>query len=415
MGEQYTGSTRIFSLKQMGEILSQGVPLESVDKDGKTFLRHACADGKRDIAQLLLDAGADTNSRDNEGKTSLMAAAMTGRLEVVELLLRYGADPLVESAGGDSAIKIAQRWRKEDILLALLEKTEMGDGDQNTVPFTAVRTSSQPMNEQMVYASVERVAAKPTPSRKEEPVLPEIVPKSGIVEAEVVDVVARPVAGPGLPSRGGATGEVNITTTVVDVTVRDPEPPAPQDGFKIPELTTEEYIQALETMKQSPKDRVGMVAVLGGTGLGVIAGTAASGSIAAALGVTTLLGSSTLGTVLGGVLVTTTPVGWVIGAAAAAGAIGYGISKLVRSGARADVIKEMNIKDLHAEIETRKSAVEKTGVAEEKYKGLVESLQLLVKNNRISQGDCTELLRGVQGGLISYEYAFGTFEKLSQE
>jgi hypothetical protein len=105
----------------------------------------------------------------------------------------------------------------------------------------------------------------------------------------------------------------------------------------------------------------------------------------------------------------------VIGSAAAAAAIGYGVSKLIRSGARADFIKEMNMNDLHEEIEKRIAAAEKTGVVEEKFKGLVESLQLLVRNYLISQSDCTELLAGVEAGFISYEYAFSTVERLSQQ
>ena len=91
MGEQYAGSTRIFSLQKMEELCQQGIDIESCDKDGKTFLRNACADGKSDIVQFLLERGANPNSRDNEGKTPLMAAAITGRLEVVKLLVEHGA------------------------------------------------------------------------------------------------------------------------------------------------------------------------------------------------------------------------------------------------------------------------------------------------------------------------------------
>ncbi|MBI5251287.1 MAG: ankyrin repeat domain-containing protein [Desulfomonile tiedjei] len=407
MGEQYTGSTRVFSLQKMGELLDQGVPLESIDKDGKTFLRHACADGKSDIAESLLNRGADPNSRDNEGKTPLMSASMTGRFKIVNLLLQYGADPKVETPSGDSALKMAQRWGKKEIVQALLESIEQGPALR---PVTASGTTS----EQSTHAPVESTVAEPIPEKRKEVPVSEIAAPPSVVEAEVVHAVVKPVAGRETPT-SGETGAASITMTVVDVTVRQPEPPVQQDDFKMPELTTDEYIQALEKMKQSPKDRIGILGSLGATGLGAAAGAAASGSIAAALGITTLLGSSTLGSIVGGVLVTTTPVGWVIGSAAAAAAIGYGVSKLIRSGARADVIKEMNMNDLHEEIEKRIAAAEKTGVVEEKFKGLVESLQLLVRNNRISQSDCTELLAGVEGGFISYEYAFGTVEKLSQQ
>jgi hypothetical protein len=378
MGEQYTGSTRIFSLQKMGELLDQGVPLESIDKDGKTFLRHACADGKSSIAEFLLDRGADPNSQDNEGKTSLMSAAMTGRFEIVKLLLDHGADPKIDTPSGDSALKMAQRWGQKEIVQILLEKIEQG---------SAERPASGATNEQSTPAPAESIAIQPIPEKREEAPISEIAaPKSRIVESDVVHAVVRPVAEPETPPPGKTEG-VSITTTVVDVTVTVTETsPADTEGFRIPELTTKDYEDARDKMKASPNDRVGTAGSVGATGLGVVAGVAAAGKIATVFGATTLLGSSTLGSVLGGVLVTTTPVGWVIGSVAAAAAIGYGVSKLVRSGAGADARKSQNIIDLGIKID-QQSHAEKPGEIEEKFKELKESLQILVKDNRISQDD----------------------------
>jgi hypothetical protein len=192
MGEQYTGSTRIFSVERMMELLEQDVPLESVDKDGKTFLRHACADGKSDIAKFLLDSGADVNSRDKEGKTPLMAAAMIGRLEIVKLLLEQGADPRIESQNGDSAAKMAQRWGKKEIVQVLLEQM-----DQSSVLHNAARPASDATNVQAIQTPWEH----PIPEKPEEALVPEIAaPKPLVVEAEVVQTVVRQVVGSESPS-----------------------------------------------------------------------------------------------------------------------------------------------------------------------------------------------------------------------
>lgn len=117
-------------------------------------------------------------------------------------------------------------------------------------------------------------------------------------------------------------------------------------------LTKEEYIKALDKMKKSPKDRVGILGELGATGLGGIAGVGLAGAAASATGVATIFGSSTLGSILGGVFVTTTPVGWVVGSVAVGGAVGYGISKLASSGGKSDAIKQMNIRELQERIKT---------------------------------------------------------------
>lgn len=95
------------------------------------------------------------------------------------------------------------------------------------------------------------------------------------------------------------------------------------------------------------KDRVGLLGEGLGAAIGAAGGLATSGTIAAAAGATTFAGSSFLGSALGGVFVTATPVGWVIGSAIVLGAAGYGASKLVRSGSeqdrvRADLVEKLS-------------------------------------------------------------------------
>ena len=70
-----------------------------------------------------------------------------------------------------------------------------------------------------------------------------------------------------------------------------------------------------------------IVSAIGGGAVGA----AAAGIIATAAGASTLLGSTSLASVLGGVFVTTTPIGWVVGVVVTAGAAGYGISKFIKS------------------------------------------------------------------------------------
>jgi len=180
-------------------------------------------------------------------------------------------------------------------------------------------------------------------------------------------------------------------------------------------LSNEEYVQALEKMKNSPRDRVGTVGEFVGTVIGVTGGGAASGKIAALFGANTLLGSSTLAKLLGGIFVTTTPVGWIVGCAIGGGALAYGVSKLVRSGGKSDAKREMNIRELTDLIAKKKRESESTGVSEEKYKRLIESLQLLVINRRITQEKSEELLRDIKNGRISIDFAFNVIEGMLRE
>jgi len=47
----------------------------------------AVSHGRLDLAQLLLDAGADVNVQDEDGSTALMCASEHGHVELVQLLL----------------------------------------------------------------------------------------------------------------------------------------------------------------------------------------------------------------------------------------------------------------------------------------------------------------------------------------
>lgn len=98
------------------------------------------------------------------------------------------------------------------------------------------------------------------------------------------------------------------------------------------------------------RDRVGIIgdgAVVAGS---TLAGAALSGVAAGAAGATSLLGSTSLAGLLGGVFVTTTPVGWVIGSAAVVGAVGYGAVKLIRSGAQQDRVRKEISQRLNARL-----------------------------------------------------------------
>lgn len=103
------------------------------------------------------------------------------------------------------------------------------------------------------------------------------------------------------------------------------------------ETTDAEIKSAIKKLKS--KDSVGLTGDVLATVGSAVAGASAAGAVSSIAGASTLLGSTALASALGGVIVTTTPVGWVIGGAAVAGTIGYGIAKMIRSGERHDGIR----------------------------------------------------------------------------
>lgn len=165
--------------------------------------------------------------------------------------------------------------------------------------------------------------------------------------------------------------------------------------------------KAIETLEG--KDKVGVL----GEGLaavgGAAAGVAAAGSIASAAGATTLLGSTTLASTLGGVFVTTTPVGWIVGAAAVAGAAGYGISKLVRSGSEQDQIREQIIKRFKDRL--IRMSIDHSRITE--IDELRELLPIMISNDIISEDQANRMLKLIESGNLSPSLALQRLREMS--
>jgi hypothetical protein len=175
-------------------------------------------------------------------------------------------------------------------------------------------------------------------------------------------------------------------------------PSAPSSSV---ELTEPERDTRLAIDKLSARDKVGVagegLAALGGAAAGV----AAAGTIAGAAGATTLLGSTTLASVFGGVFLTATPVGWVIGSAVLAGAAGYGIAKLVRSGSEHDQVRREVIQRLSG----RLAALQADAITADCKVELNQLLALIVGTEAITEEAAARMVGLVENGSLRPELA----------
>ena len=74
-------------------LLDNGANIEAKDNKGNTALIKASSHGNIEIAQFLLDNGADIEAKNNiNGETALIKASSSGNIEMVQLLLDNGAD-----------------------------------------------------------------------------------------------------------------------------------------------------------------------------------------------------------------------------------------------------------------------------------------------------------------------------------
>ena len=88
-------------------LIDRGAEVNATNDDDWTALTIAAIDGHRDVVELLIDRGADVNATDGQGQTALMFAANKGHRDVVELLIDRGADVNVTDDQGQTALMIA--------------------------------------------------------------------------------------------------------------------------------------------------------------------------------------------------------------------------------------------------------------------------------------------------------------------
>ena len=89
-------------------------------KEGCTAFYCACQMYNIEIAQYLLDNGAEIDIPDEDGNTSLKSAVVRGNFELFTFLLDRGANPLFKDNNGETCIQIAQ-FKKRNQMRKIME------------------------------------------------------------------------------------------------------------------------------------------------------------------------------------------------------------------------------------------------------------------------------------------------------
>ncbi|MBF0282537.1 MAG: hypothetical protein HQM07_08255 [Zetaproteobacteria bacterium] len=180
-----------------------------------------------------------------------------------------------------------------------------------------------------------------------------------------------------------------------------------EDIDKAEGKTEEEKINnAINKLKN--RDKVGVTGEILGVVGGAAAGAAAAGTVAAAAGATTILGSTTLGSVLGGVFIASTPVGWVIGSAAAAAALGYGITKLVHSGGKHDQVRNDIVTRLNNKIDN----IIKAKTSANQLNELKILLPVAIENKLITEEQTDRMINLINSNKLDIEIALNRIKSL---
>jgi ankyrin repeat protein len=75
--------------------------------------------GEIEGVRRLLDGGLDVNSRNVVLETPLYAAVWTGNYEIAEMLLNRGADPNIPDKNGFTPLQAAQKLERRELVSLL--------------------------------------------------------------------------------------------------------------------------------------------------------------------------------------------------------------------------------------------------------------------------------------------------------
>ena len=102
----------------VNELIKAGADVNAKDVEGMTSLMYACAanknEGRIDIVNELIKAGADVNSRDKKGMTPLM---LTRDIGLVDVLIKAGADINAKNNEGMTPLMLARDFGLVDVLI----------------------------------------------------------------------------------------------------------------------------------------------------------------------------------------------------------------------------------------------------------------------------------------------------------
>lgn len=168
-------------------------------------------------------------------------------------------------------------------------------------------------------------------------------------------------------------------------------------------LTKLEYQNALLKIKESGRDKIGLFGEVLGISIGTAGGAAVAGTVATFAGAATLLGSSTLGSILGGIFITATPVGWVVGASTVGGVLSYAAIKLIKSGNKSDLTLKLNKLEIIKKIEAFNKASLHSENQDVKFEQIMNMLLVLYSNEKISQEESNDIVKGLQNKTIPYD------------
>lgn len=126
-------------LSQVSKLLKKSADPDAFNREGYTPLMVAAQTHNLELAQLLIDAGANLNIRNKYGETAVMLASYHGQTEMVKQLYIKGAE--INHSGWNPLLYAASGGHSDTIRLLLTGEADINSASDNgsTALMMAVR------------------------------------------------------------------------------------------------------------------------------------------------------------------------------------------------------------------------------------------------------------------------------------
>lgn len=179
-------------------------------------------------------------------------------------------------------------------------------------------------------------------------------------------------------------------------------------------ISKAQLLRVIDELESRPNDRVRILGDLGITSVGIGLGAAAASTVAGVAGVTSIPAITAAASWFGATFVAATPVDWVVGAAAAGGAIAYGISRLIHNGGLSEGRKYELLKVYQERLQTIQNREHSENVNSDDRNQFISSLRELIENEAITPQKAFQLIEAVERGSIPVSHAYELISAILQ-
>ncbi|XP_050791943.1 ankyrin repeat domain-containing protein 7 isoform X10 [Gopherus flavomarginatus] len=123
--------------------------INQLDKENRTPLHLACANGHSDIVNYLVDNKCKLNLCDNDNRSPLMKAVQCQQEKCATMLLEHGADPNLVDVNSNTALHLAAQTANISLVVQLLEYNAHIDS-QNKEGYTPLTIAITENHQEMV-------------------------------------------------------------------------------------------------------------------------------------------------------------------------------------------------------------------------------------------------------------------------